>query len=115
MTSAVWTREIGIFKAVGAGDGHVQFIFLIEGGLIGVVGGVLGLLLAWACSFPADAWVWSMISRDLKFDLKESLFVFPAWLMVGAVLFAVVATTLAAVYPARRAARVEPLQALRHE
>jgi putative ABC transport system permease protein len=109
------TREIGIFKAVGAGDGHVQLIFLIEGALIGVVGGMLGLLLAWAFSFPADHWVRSMISRDLKIDLKESLFVFPPWLTVGVVLFAVVVTTLAAVYPARRAARVEPLQALRHE
>jgi putative ABC transport system permease protein len=79
------------------------------------VGGVLGLLLAWTASYPADAWARSLISRDLKFELKESLFVFPAWLTVGAVLFAVVVTTLAAVYPARRAARVEPLQALRHE
>jgi putative ABC transport system permease protein len=109
------TREIGIFKAVGAGDGHVQLIFLIEGALIGLVGGLFGLLLAWAASYPADAWARSMISRDLKFELKESLFQFPAWLTVGAVLFAVVVTTLAAVYPARRAARVEPLQALRHE
>jgi putative ABC transport system permease protein len=109
------TREIGIFKAVGAGDGPVQLIFLIEGALIGVVGGLLGTLLAWAFSFPADHWVRGMISRDLKIDLKESLFTFPAWLTVGAVLFAMAVTTLAAVYPARRAARVQPLQALRHE
>jgi putative ABC transport system permease protein len=109
------TREIGIFKAVGAGDGHVQLIFLIEGALIGVVGGVLGLLSAWVFSFPVDAWSRSLISRDLKFDLQESLFVFPPWLTVGVVLFATLVTTLAAVYPARRAARVAPLQALRHE
>jgi putative ABC transport system permease protein len=109
------TREIGIFKAVGAGDFHVQAIFLIEGALIGLVGGLLGLVLAWAGSFPADAWIRSMISRDLKIELKESLFVFPLWLTGGVVLFAVIVTTLAAVYPARRAARVEPLKALRHE
>jgi putative ABC transport system permease protein len=109
------TREIGIFKAVGAGDWHVQAIFLIEGACIGLVGGVLGLLLAWAGSFPADAWIRSMISRDLKIDLQESLFVFPPWLTIGVVLFTGLVTTLAAVYPARRAARVEPLKALRHE
>jgi putative ABC transport system permease protein len=109
------TREIGIFKAVGAGDWHVQAIFLIEGAVIGLAGGGLGLLLAWVASVPIDSWVRSMVSRDLKIDLKESLFVFPWWLTAGAVVFAALVTTLAAVYPARRAARVEPLKALRHE
>jgi putative ABC transport system permease protein len=109
------TREIGIFKAVGAGDGAVQLIFLVEGACLGVLGGGLGLLLAWAGSFPADSWIRSLVSRDMKVDLKESLFVFPPWLTAGVVGFAVLVTTLAAVYPARRAARVTPLTALRHE
>jgi ABC-type lipoprotein release transport system permease subunit len=72
-------------------------------------------LAAWGLSFPADAWIRSMISRDMKIELKESLFVFPLWLTTGVVAFAALVTTLAAVYPARRAARVEPLKALRHE
>jgi putative ABC transport system permease protein len=109
------TREIGIMKAVGAGNGHLQVIFLIEGMLIGIVGGGLGLLLAWGTSFPADSWVRSMVARDLKIELKESLFVFPPWLALMVVFFAVLVTTLAAVYPARRAARVNPIAALRHE
>ncbi len=109
------TREIGIFKAVGAGDGAVQLIFLVEGACLGALGGGLGLLLGWAGSFPADTWIRSLVSRDLKIELKESLFVFPPWLTVGVVAFAVLVTTLAAVYPARRAARVTPLTALRHE
>jgi putative ABC transport system permease protein len=109
------TREIGIFKAVGAGDGTVMAIFLIEGALIGLVGGTLGLLAAWGASFPADAWIRSTVSRDLKIELTESLMVFPWWLTTGVVAFAALVTTLAALYPARRAARVEPLKALRHE
>jgi putative ABC transport system permease protein len=48
-------------------------------------------------------------------ELKESLFVFPPWLLTGVPLFAVLVTTVAALYPARRAARVSPLEALRHE
>ena len=72
-------------------------------------------LRGWAASFPADAWIRSLVSRDLKIELKESLFVFPPWLTAGVVGFAVLVTTLAAVYPARRAARVTPLTALRHE
>ncbi len=109
------TREIGIFKAVGAGDGTVQLVFLIEGAFIGLIGGGLGVLVGWAASFPADTWVRSMISRDLKIELKESLFVFPWWLTVSVVGFAVLVTTLAAVFPARRAARVNPVTALRNE
>ena len=78
------TAEIGIMKAVGADNRHLQFIFLVEGALIGLLGGGIGLLLAWAASYPGDAWVRSMVMRDLKVDLKGSIFVFPPW-MVGAV------------------------------
>jgi putative ABC transport system permease protein len=109
------TREVGIMKAVGASNGHVQLIFLVEGALIGLVGGLLGLLFAWAASIPGDHWVRSMVQRDMKVELKESLFVFPPWLILIVVSFAVLVTTLAAVYPARRAARVNPVTALRHE
>lgn len=109
------TREVGIMKAVGAGNWHVQFIFLVEGALIGLVGGSLGLLLGWMASIPGDRWARSMVQRDMNIELKESLFVFPPWLLLAVVSFAVVVTTLAAYYPARRAAKVNPVTALRHE
>ena len=109
------TREVGIMKAVGAGNGHVQLIFLVEGAIIGLVGGTLGLLLGWAASIPGDRWARDMVQRDMRIELKESLFVFPLWLLLAVVAFAVVVTTLAAVYPARRAAKVNPVMALRHE
>ncbi len=109
------TREIGIMKAVGADNSHLQFIFLMEGGLIGLLGAVIGLLMAWAASFPGDAWVQSMVLRDIKIDLKGSIFAFPPWLALTVLVFTVVVTTLSAVYPARRAARIDPVSALRHE
>jgi putative ABC transport system permease protein len=109
------TREIGIMKAVGASSMQLIFIFLVEGALIGLVGGGLGLVLAWGASFPADDWVRSMVSRDANIDLKESLFVLPPWMIVETLIFAVLVTTIAAIYPARRAARIDPVAALRHE
>jgi putative ABC transport system permease protein len=109
------TREIGVMKAVGAAGSHIQAIFLIEGGLIGTVGGGLGLLLAWGASFPGDAWVRSMVERDMNVKLQDSLFVFPPWLVATVIVFAFVVTTCAALYPARRAANVDPVAALRHE
>jgi putative ABC transport system permease protein len=109
------TREIGIMKAVGAAPGQLIIVFLIEGALIGLVGGVLGLLAAWCASYPGDAWVKSMVSGKFPFELEDPLFVFPGWIVASVLSFAVVVTTLAAVYPARRAARIDPVAALRHE
>jgi putative ABC transport system permease protein len=109
------TREIGVMKAVGGRDSHILLMFLVEGALVGLLGGVLGLLLSWLASFPGDAWVRSMVNRQLTLKLEESLFAFPWWLMGGAPMFATMATTLAAVLPARRASRINPVEALRHE
>jgi putative ABC transport system permease protein len=108
-------REIGVMKAVGARDAHIQLIFLVEGALVGLAGGLGGVLLGWAASFPGDAWVRGLVRQHLSLNLTESIFVFPWWLVVGVPAFACLVTTLAALYPARRAARVNPITALRHD
>ena len=51
----------------------------------------------------------------MNLNLGGSLFAFPWWLVLGAPLFAIAVTTLAAVYPACRAVGIDPVQALRHE
>jgi putative ABC transport system permease protein len=109
------TREIGIMKAVGASGPQLVFIFLVEGAMIGLVGGGLGLLLAWGASFPGDDWIRSNVASDIQVYLTEAILVFPLWLVVVVLLFATLVTTLAAVYPARRAASIDPVAALRHE
>jgi putative ABC transport system permease protein len=109
------TREIGVMKAVGARDAHVQLIFLVEGGLIGAVGGGVGLFLSWLASFPGDRIARSLMEQQGEIKVEGSLFVFPIWLALGVPLFAALVTTLAAVYPARKAARINPIAALRHE
>ena len=78
-------------------------------------GGVLGLLASWGASFPADAWVRSMVARRLNVKLTESIFLFPWWLVLLTPLFATLVTTLAALLPARRAVAVNPVTALRYE
>ena len=104
-------REIGIMKAVGAANWQLQTIFVIEGGLIGLVGGALGLLLAWSISFPGDGWVRSMVHRDMNIDLTGSIFAFPRWISMTVVLSTVGVTIAAALYPARHAAQVDPVTA----
>jgi putative ABC transport system permease protein len=108
-------REIGIMKAVGAANWQLQALYVIEGGLIGLIGGLVGLMLAWLISFPGDAWVRSMVQRDMKIDLTGSIFAFPGWISVTVLVFTVGVTIVAALYPARRAAKLDPVSALRHD
>jgi putative ABC transport system permease protein len=109
------THEIGVMKAVGARDRHVLVLFLVEGMLLGLLGGGLGLLSGWLLSFPGDAVARSLMQRQSDVQVDQSLFAFPLWLVIGVPLFATLVTTLAALYPARRAAKVNPIEALRHE
>jgi putative ABC transport system permease protein len=111
------TREIGILRSVGATQGQVQRLFLREGVLLGALGGALGLLLAWLLMWPADAWLRAQVAQLASEEklLSESLFVTPWWLGPATWLFVLLWTLVAAAYPARRAARLDPVQALRYE
>ena len=109
-------KEIGVMKAVGAKDRHILAMFLIEGSLIGLVGGWLGVLFAWLASFPGDNYALRLIrEQEPNMPQPETVFRYPLWLVLGAPAFAILMTTLAGLLPARRAARVEPVIALRAE
>jgi len=109
------THDIGIMKAVGARDRQVLGLFLIEGAVLGLVGGALGLLGAWLFSLPAEGWVHRVMEQQSEQRIHHTIFRFPGWLLAGAPLFAVLVTTLAALLPARRAARIDPAVTLRTE
>jgi putative ABC transport system permease protein len=110
------TNEIGILRAVGATRGQIMSLFLSEGAVIGAAGGAAGMALARGLAAWADGWVRQLIAgqMDDRKMLTETIFVFPWWLWAGAVAFAVGVTTVAALYPARRAARIHPIEALRY-
>ena len=106
-------REIGIMKAVGATDGDVQRIFLFESGTIGLLGGLLGLILAWIVSMAINTIVNVIMSRQGAPHMDY--FRFPWWLCLGAIAFAILISLTAGILPTRRAARVDPVVALRHD
>jgi putative ABC transport system permease protein len=110
------TKEIGILRAVGATRTQILGLFLLEGTIIGLAGSLLGLGLARGLSVPADRWVWGMIEKVAEGDnlLGSTVFVFPPWLYFASVAFAVLVTTAAAYYPAQRAAKIHPIEALRY-
>jgi putative ABC transport system permease protein len=94
------TREVGLLKAIGAGNGQILAVFLAEAILIASMGGLLGLTLGWSSirilvlvypAFPAAT---------------------PAWAVVAALATSVCLGALFGVLPARRAARLDPVAAL---
>lgn len=109
------TREIGVLKAIGSSRRQIQALFLLEGTLIGTLGGLLGLALARLAAGPADSIVRGEIERQMRGEtmLSTSVFEFPPWLSLATFGAAATITTLAAIYPARRASRIEPIDALK--
>ncbi len=107
------TREIGIMKAIGGSERDIKWIFFVEAGTIGFVGGVMGLLLGWGVTRVANV----VVNYHLRPEglPPADLFYMPPWLLFGALAFSVVVSLLAGVYPAARAARVDPVTALRHD
>ena len=95
-------KEIGVMKAVGATRGDIQTLFMLESGLLGLVSGLIGITIGATISI--------LISSLGDFPLKVS------WtsLAIG-LAFGMITTTVAGVYPANKAARLDPVEALRRE
>ncbi len=108
------TREIGIMKAIGAEDGEIRLIFFVEAAVIGFVGGVIGVLAAWGIDALANRLAYRFILKPQNAEFVD-FFSIPPYLWIGAILFAVLISIMAALYPASRAARIDPVKALRHD
>jgi ABC-type antimicrobial peptide transport system permease subunit len=107
------TREIGIMKAIGAEDLEIKLIFFIEASVIGFVGGVVGCVVALGIDALANRLAYRFILQPQGASYVD-FFALPPYLWVGAILFAVLVSITAALYPASRAARIDPVKALKH-
>ncbi|HEV7683991.1 MAG TPA: FtsX-like permease family protein [Pyrinomonadaceae bacterium] len=108
------TREIGIMKAIGAEDREIKLIFFVEAAVLGLVGGFIGVLAAWAIDAIANRLAYRFFLKPNGASFVD-FFYLPPWLSIGAILFALFVSILAALYPAARAARIDPVRALRHD
>ena len=108
------TREIGIMKAIGAEDREIKLIFFFEAAVIGLTGGVIGTLVAWGVDGLANRLAYRFILKPQGASYVD-FFSLPPWLSAGAILFALIISIVAALYPAARAARIDPVKALRHD
>jgi putative ABC transport system permease protein len=108
------TREIGIMKAIGAEDREIKLIFFVEAAVLGLVGGIIGVFAAWGIDAIANRLAYRFILKPNGASFVD-FFSLPLWLTMGAILFALLVSIVAALYPAARAARIDPVRALRHD
>lgn len=106
-------REIGIMKAIGASDQDVRGLFFTEAGAMGLAGGVFGVGLGWLIGRVINFGTNIYLSRQ-GFP-AEHIWAVPWWLVAFAVVFAFLVSLLSGLYPASRAAKLDPVQALRYE
>jgi ABC-type lipoprotein release transport system permease subunit len=108
------TREIGIMKAIGAEDREIKLIFFVEAAVIGLFGGIIGVLVAWGIDGIANRLAYRFILKPQGASFVD-FFSLPLYLSLGAIVFALLVSIVAALYPAARAARIDPVRALRHD
>jgi putative ABC transport system permease protein len=106
-------REIGIMKAVGASDADVRGLFFAEAGVMGLVGGAVGVTLGWVIGRLIN--FGTNIYLERQHFPPAQIWSVPLWLVLGAVAFSIVVSLVSGLYPAARAARLDPVQALRYE
>ncbi len=103
------TKEIGIMKAIGARNSDILFIFIIESGLIGLIGGAIGIIIGLGLSKLAEYYATIQLGTNLL-QASTNLSI-----IVGALLFSFLIGVISGVTPAFRASKLNPVDALRYE
>jgi ABC-type antimicrobial peptide transport system permease subunit len=106
-------REIGVMKAIGASDRDVKRLFFAEAGAMGFFGGILGIALGSAIGKAINLGT-GIYLRNHQLP-PEPVWILPTWLIGAAIAFSIVVSLLAGLYPASRAARLDPVQTLKYE
>lgn len=106
-------REIGIMKALGASDADVRGLFFAEAGAMGLAGGAFGVAIGWTIgqliNFGTNIY---LVRHQIP---PAQIWSMPLWLALGAIAFSSAVSLLSGLYPASRAARLDPVQTLRYE
>jgi putative ABC transport system permease protein len=106
-------REIGVLKALGAADQDIRSLFFVEAGAMGLLGGVLGVTLGWLIGAAMNFGTNVYLRRQALPSITVSSV--PWWMVAVAIAFSVGVSLAAGIYPAARAAKLNPVEALRYE
>jgi len=113
------TREIGVVKSVGGRRKHVAQLFLTESALIGFLGGILGVILGVVISKALNVAAKFVLTEMVKMPAEElaeipAIAQVPAWLVLFSLCFSVVVSVIFGLYPAIKASKLSPVEALRY-
>ena len=101
------TREIGIRKSLGATNSNIKMQFLIEAITVALLGGIMGIIFGYIGSFLAGR-VISLLGSTIKPEVSIPV-------VIGAVVISSIIGIIFGVYPASKAAKLDPIEALRYE
>ena len=105
------TREIGLMKALGMSRKNINRLFILEASWIGCIGGLLGIIGGTALGFALNPW----ITEKLDLGAGNTLLQFSIWQMVVLLFSLMLVAAVAGLLPARKAAKLDPVEALRTE
>lgn len=105
------TKEIGIMKVLGCDMNRIRDMFLIESGVIGLIGGLTGVIFSFIISIVINALGVAASVSGVEGDISR----IPLWLAISAIIFAVIIGMLAGFFPSLRAMKLSPLTALRND
>ncbi|HEY1469923.1 MAG TPA: FtsX-like permease family protein [Candidatus Acidoferrum sp.] len=106
-------REIGVLKALGATDSDVKKLFFVEAGVMGFFGGIFGVLFGWLLGRAITIGTNLYLKQQNLNPIELSSVTW--WLILAALVFGVLVSLAAGLYPASRAAKLNPVDALRYE
>lgn len=113
MTTSVYDRltEIGILKMLGCDPDELLSLFLLESAIIGAIGGCIGVALSYLTIFPINKYV----VKAMSLGVGSKIATIPLWLAVGAIVFAILLGVGAGFFPAKFAAKLKPIDAIRQQ
>jgi len=107
------TQEIGIMRAIGASRKDIKFLFIQEATIMGFLGGLAGIGIG-VLSGVLFNWLLNILATAFG-GKAVSIFVYPVWFMVTIIFVSTALGFISGFFPARKAARLDPLDALRYK
>ncbi|MEA5011255.1 MAG: ABC transporter permease [Angelakisella sp.] len=110
------TREIGVMKVIGAELRDIRVLFLMEAGMIGFIGGVVGVVLSYLASYALNTFAGGLFADGMMGGGGTSaISVIPPWLVLFALVFSIFIGVLFGFLPANRAVKISALEAIKHD